>query len=32
MITKGAFQTIDLTRFGYERVERNERRAETGIL
>lgn len=32
LITKGTFQTIDLTRFGYERVERNEPCPETGIL
>ncbi len=32
LITKGAFQTIDLTRFGYERVERNAPCPETGII
>jgi FAD-dependent oxidoreductase domain-containing protein 1 len=32
LIVKGSYQTIDLTRFGYERVERNERYPERGIL
>jgi glycine/D-amino acid oxidase-like deaminating enzyme len=32
LITRGAFQTIDLTPFGYERVEQNEPRPETGII
>ena len=29
---KGSFQTIDLTKFGYDRVERNEPCPELGIL
>jgi glycine/D-amino acid oxidase-like deaminating enzyme len=32
LILEGAFRTIDLARFGYERVERNEPYAESGIL
>ena len=32
LITTGAFQTIDLTRFGYERAGRNEPCPETGIV
>jgi glycine/D-amino acid oxidase-like deaminating enzyme len=32
LIVTGAFQTVDLGAFGYERVERNEPRPETGIL
>ena len=32
LLLKGSFQTIDLTRFGYERVETNEPCAETGIV
>ena len=32
LMLEGAFRTIDLTRFGYERVERNEPYAEIGIL
>ena len=32
LIVKGAYETIDLARLGYERVERNEPYRETGIL
>ena len=32
LIKHGSFQSIDLTRFGYERVQRNEPYAEEGIL
>jgi FAD-dependent oxidoreductase domain-containing protein 1 len=32
LITTGRFQTIDLTRLGYERVERNTPYAEQGII
>lgn len=32
LMLKGSFQTIDLTKFGYERVERNEPCPELGIL
>jgi FAD-dependent oxidoreductase domain-containing protein 1 len=32
LITKGAFQTIELTRFGCKRVERNEPCPEKGIV
>jgi len=32
LIVTGRFQTIDLTKFGYERVERDEPYRETGIL
>lgn len=32
LIVHGSFQTIDLAKFGYERVEANEPCAETGIL
>jgi len=32
LMVRGSFQTIDLTEFGYERVERNEPRPEAGIL
>lgn len=32
LIVHGAYQTIDLTNFGYERVERSRPYAETGIL
>lgn len=32
LLVHGRFQTIDLGQFGYERVERNEPRPETGIL
>lgn len=32
LIVKGSYQTIDLGRLGYERVERNEPYRETGIL
>jgi len=32
LIAKGSYQTIDLTRLGYERVERNEPYREQGIL
>jgi len=32
LMIHGSFQTIDLTKFGYERVERNEAVPETGIL
>jgi FAD-dependent oxidoreductase domain-containing protein 1 len=32
LIVHGAYQTIDLTRLGYERVERNEPYRERGIL
>jgi hypothetical protein len=32
LILKGAFQTIDLTSFGYERVEANAPCPERGIL
>ena len=32
LIVHGAFVTLDLTRLGYQRVQRNERYAETGIL
>ena len=32
LMLEGAFRTIDLTRFGYERVERNQPYAEIGIL
>jgi glycine/D-amino acid oxidase-like deaminating enzyme len=32
LITKGCYQTIDLTRLGYERVERNEPYPERGII
>jgi glycine/D-amino acid oxidase-like deaminating enzyme len=32
LLLKGGFQTIDLGAFGYERVEQNEPRPETGIL
>jgi FAD-dependent oxidoreductase domain-containing protein 1 len=32
LIAFGKYQTIDLTRLGYERVERNEPYAEAGIL
>ena len=32
LIVTGRFQTIDLTRFGYERVERNVPYAEQGII
>jgi glycine/D-amino acid oxidase-like deaminating enzyme len=32
LMLTGAFQTIDLTRLGYERVERNQPYPETGIL
>lgn len=32
LVVKGSYQTLDLTRLGYERVERNEPYRETGIL
>lgn len=32
LIVKGRYESIDLTRFGYERVERDEPYRETGIL
>jgi glycine/D-amino acid oxidase-like deaminating enzyme len=32
LIVQGAYQTLDLTRLGYERVERNAPYRETGIL
>lgn len=32
LLLKGSYQTIDMTRLGYERVERNEPYAEEGIL
>lgn len=32
LMLKGSYQTIDMTRLGYERVERNEPYAEEGIL
>lgn len=32
LIVKGSYQTIDLTRLGYERVEKHEPYRETGIL
>jgi glycine/D-amino acid oxidase-like deaminating enzyme len=32
LIVDGCFRSIDLSRFGYERVERNERYPERGIL
>jgi glycine/D-amino acid oxidase-like deaminating enzyme len=32
LIVHGGFQTIDLTRLGYERVEKNEAYREAGIL
>ena len=32
LIAHGRYATIDLTRFGYERVERNEPYRETGII
>ncbi len=32
LLVKGAYQTLDLTRLGYERIERNEPYRETGIL
>jgi glycine/D-amino acid oxidase-like deaminating enzyme len=32
LLSTGSFQTIDLTRLGYERVERNEPYPESGIL
>ncbi|QEL27359.1 FAD-binding oxidoreductase (plasmid) [Bosea sp. F3-2] len=32
LILDGAFQTLDLTRLGWERIVRNEPRPETGIL
>jgi FAD-dependent oxidoreductase domain-containing protein 1 len=32
LLLKGRFETIDLTKFGYERVERNEPYAESGLL
>ncbi len=32
LVLEGSFRTIDLTRFGYERVERDEPYAETGIV
>jgi FAD-dependent oxidoreductase domain-containing protein 1 len=31
LIVTGRFQTIDLSKFGYERVESNEPCPETGI-
>lgn len=32
LIQKGRFETLDLTRFGYERVQRNEPYKERGII
>lgn len=32
LMVKGRYETIDLIEFGYERVENNQPRAETGIL
>ena len=32
LVVHGRYQTIDLWRLGYGRVERNERYAEEGIL
>ena len=32
LITDGKFDTIDLTRFGYQRIEKNEPYPERGIL
>ena len=32
LLIHGAFQTLDLTRLGYERIERGERYSERGIL
>ncbi len=32
LITRGRFETIDLSRLGYERVEANAPYAEVGIL
>ena len=32
LIVQGSYQTIDLARLGYERVERNEPYRETGII
>jgi glycine/D-amino acid oxidase-like deaminating enzyme len=32
LVVTGAYQTIDLTRLGYKRVENNEPYRETGII